>query len=143
MRHSVNELYKINSKEYYTKEAAEELCTKEDKINKVSYVVNKDVVKVKTLDGIKEIYFYGGKTWFDTKEERDIYREEANKEYAEMVSRNKVIKAITEKLKGMTEEELNKLLQTLWEVEKSTFSFDAMLYRIKALKPRLLYHRGQ
>ena len=113
MKHSVNELYKINGQGYYSEESAKLLSTEKDRVSKVSHIVNRDAVKVIIPKGMKEVYLYGEKTWFDTKEERDAYREEANKNYAEMVSKNKVIKAITEKLKEMTEEELNKLLQTL------------------------------
>ena len=111
MRHTVTELYRTNEKGYYTEDYIKANNIKE--YRKIMHLIGKDAVKINTATGIKTVYFYGEKTWFDTKEERDAYREEANREYAEMVSKNKVIKAITEKLKGMTEEELNELLQTL------------------------------
>lgn len=64
-------------------------------------------------NGKRRVYLYGEKTWFDTKEERDAYREETNKERAQETARNKVKKALDEKLDQMTIEELQALLATL------------------------------
>ena len=110
MKHSVNELYKISGKGYYTEDYIKEKYFV-GAVSKVYYIGARDTAKIKTAKYIKEIYLYGEKTWFDTREERDAYREEANKNHTKMVSKNKVIKLINEKLKGMTEEELNELLQ--------------------------------
>lgn len=133
MRHTVTELYRTNEKGYYTEDYIKANGIKE--YRKIMHLIGKDAVKINTATGIKTVYFYGEKTWFDTKEERDAYREETNRERAEMISKNKVIKAINEKLNTMTEEELNKLLQTLWEAENSLSPFVVVLYRFKALKP--------
>ena len=64
-------------------------------------------------NGKRRVYLYGEKTWFDTKEERDTYREEMNDERAQETARNKVKKALNEKLDQMTIEELQALLATL------------------------------
>ena len=111
MRHTVTELYRTNEKGYYTEDYIKANGIKE--YRKVMHLIGKDAVKINTATGVKTVYFYGEKTWFDTKEERDTYREETNRERAEMISKNKVIKAINEKFTTMTEEELKKLLQTL------------------------------
>lgn len=111
MRHTVTELYRTSEKGYYTEDYIKANGIKE--YRKVMHLIGKDAVKIHTATEIKTVYFYGEKTWFDTKEERDTYREETNRERAEMISKNKVIKAINEKFATMTEEELIKLLQTL------------------------------
>lgn len=111
MKHTVTELYRTNEKGYYTEDYIKVNGIKE--YRKVMHLIGKDAVKINTATGVKTVYFYGEKTWFDTKEERDTYREKANREHAEMISKNKVIKAINEKFATMSEEELNKLLQTL------------------------------
>jgi len=64
-------------------------------------------------DGKRRVYLYGEKTWFDTKEERDAYREEMRDERAEETARNKVKKEIAAILDQMTTEELETVLATL------------------------------
>ena len=64
-------------------------------------------------NGKRRVYLYGEKTWFDTKEERDAYREKMSKERAEEIARNKVKKEIAAILDQMTTEELETVLATL------------------------------
>lgn len=112
MKHTMNELYQVNHKgKIYTREYVEENKIKDART--VGYMVSRDEIKIHTTEGIKFGYVYGEKTWFDTKEERDTYREEQAKARAELVSKNKVIKAINAKLKEMSEEELVKLLEKM------------------------------
>lgn len=64
-------------------------------------------------DKIKLIYLFGEKTWFDSQEELDAYRAEYHKERSAMIAKNKLIKAVTEKLQAMSAEEIAKILETL------------------------------
>ena len=64
-------------------------------------------------DKIKLIYLFGEKTWFDSQEELDAYRAEYHKERNAMIAKNKLIKAVTEKLQAMSAEEIVKILETL------------------------------
>ncbi len=64
-------------------------------------------------DKIKLIYLFGEKTWFDSQEELDAYRAEYHKERNAMIAKNKLIKAVTEKLQEMSAEEIAKILETL------------------------------
>ena len=111
MKHSINELYKTGRNTFCTHDYIE--MKKLEEYKKVMFLVNRNEIEVHTVGGIKVAYMYGEKTWFDTKEERDIYREEQAKARAELVAKNKVIKAINEKLKEMSEEELVKLLEKM------------------------------
>lgn len=70
-------------------------------------------IKVLDTDGVKLIYLFGEKTWFDTEEERDAYREQARIEREKEIERNKVKKAIIEKLDRMSKADLEKILENL------------------------------
>jgi hypothetical protein len=112
MKHTMNEIYQVNHRgKIYTREYVEENKIKDART--VGYMVSRDEIKIYTTEGIKFGYVYGEKTWFDTREERDAYREEQAKARAEMVAKNKVIKAINEKLKEMNEAELLELLKNI------------------------------
>jgi len=111
MKHTMNELYKTGRNTYCTHDYIE--MNKLVEYKRVSYLVNKDEIPYHTINGLKIAYMYGEKTWFDTKEERDTYREKQAKARAELVAKNKVIKAINEKLKEMNEAELLELLKNI------------------------------
>lgn len=64
-------------------------------------------------DEIKLIYLFGEKTWFDSQEELDAYRAEYHKERNAAIAKNKLIKAVAEKLQEMSAEEIAKILKTL------------------------------
>jgi hypothetical protein len=70
-------------------------------------------VKVLDVNGIKLIYLFGEKTWFDTEEELNTYKENFWKEENAKRERNKTLKAINERLAQLTDEELKKLLKNL------------------------------
>ena len=70
-------------------------------------------LKVHSANGIKLIYLFGEKTWFDTQEELNKYREDFQKEQAFIHEHNKLKKAINEKLNEMTIEELKQILEQM------------------------------
>ena len=65
------------------------------------------------IDGMHIGYNYGQYVWFDTEEERDAYRTEQNIKIAAERARNKVKKAIIERLDQMTIEELEEVLKKI------------------------------
>lgn len=75
---------------------------------------NKDN-KINFLDvnGKKTAYLFGSYTWFDTQEELNEYRKEWHKREEEKMARNKLKKAIAEKLDQMSLEEVEKILKSL------------------------------
>ena len=82
-------------------------------VSKCSGVTNKDTIKVLFAKGERTVYVYGSYHWFDTEEERDTYRAQAQAEYKAMVERNKVQKAIVSVLDTMTKEQLESVLALL------------------------------
>ena len=128
MMYSVEDnLFRLNGKGYYTADYLEvNNIPKPAKIfgrknreiiktpaSTVSYIVADKVSVVNTSHGVVSIYMYGEKNFFYSEEERDAYREEQKIFRAEQKKKNDVIKNITEKLKGMSQEELEKLLKEL------------------------------
>lgn len=132
MMHSINEIYTVyNGAEkirYVTKEYLvangiptpkyKELRTMERVglvyAHKVlSHCNNNKPVKVLDVDGVKLIYLYGEKTWFDTLEERDEYREEQAMIREKEKQLNKVKKAIIERLETMSLKQLNEVLASM------------------------------
>ena len=121
MKHSVNELYKINGAKFYTED-----YIKANNIQKskgytsdngwsvaIGLGTNKDDFRIYTAQGVKIAYAYGEKTWFDNKEERDAYRVEQAIAREAVGRRNKLVKAINEKVAQMSEEELIELLKKI------------------------------
>lgn len=78
-----------------------------------SHQNNNKPLGILDVNGIKLIYLFGEKTWFDTQEELDEYRKEYHKENNILIERNKIKKAIISKLDEMEKEELEKLLAKL------------------------------
>lgn len=121
MKHTVNELYKINGVKLYTKDYIEAnnipKCKRYDREEGWSMAhylgTGKDEIRIYTAQGLKIAYAYGEKTWFDTREERDAYRAEQKIARENAGRRNKVVKAITDKLASMSEEELIALLEKM------------------------------
>lgn len=70
-------------------------------------------IKVLDIDGVKLIFMYGEKSWFDTEEERDEYRQAMMVERALEAERNKVKNAVIAKLDRMSKADLEKLLEIL------------------------------
>ena len=124
MMHNVRDLFKINGAKFYTYEYIEKNgIPKANRYDESGWEVaryfnpSKAKVLLHTSNGVREIFIYGEKTWFDTEEERDAYRAEKSAERAKLIARNKVLRAvnekIAEKLNGMTEQELTDLLARL------------------------------
>lgn len=125
MKHCDEELYTIHGDRniYYTQDYLEANgfsvpkrwhdADNEKTARKCYGFTNKDTIKVCSANEAAVRYVYGSHLWFDTKEERDAYRAEANAEYAEMVATNKVKKAIMAKLEGLTKEQLLLILESL------------------------------
>lgn len=121
MKHSVNELYKINGAKFYTEDYIKanavpkgERYTGDNGWSIARYLgPGRDDFRIYTATGIKIAYAYGEKTWFDNREERDAYREEQVIARANAGRRNKLVKVINEKLVDMSEEELMELLKKI------------------------------
>lgn len=80
----------------------------------IAHVNNNKPVKVLDVnDTIKLVYLFGEKTYFDSQEELDAYRQEFQKEQALSKERNAVKKEILAKLEGFSTEELKKILEGL------------------------------
>ena len=65
------------------------------------------------VDGKKKIYLFGEKTWFDTLEELEKYREQYQRERVQQALRNSVKKEIITILDGMELQDLEILLAKL------------------------------
>lgn len=121
MKHNVNELYKINGAKFYTEDYIKannipkgERYTGDNGWSIARYLgTGKDDFRIYTAEGVKIAYAYGEKIWFDNREERDAYREEQAIARANVGRRNKLVKAINEKLADMSEEELMELLKKI------------------------------
>ena len=130
MKHSIHELYYIYLELDNQKKLATLAFIKENEIaiatprNRGSHLVyacpcrshfnnNKPVKVLDACGKTKLIYLFGEKTWFDTQEELDQHRAEYQVQRAQEITRNKVKKALNEKLDQMTIEELQALLATL------------------------------
>ena len=121
MKHNVTELYKINGAKFYTEDYIKannipksKRYASDNGWSIAGYLgTGKDDFRIYTAEGVKIAYAYGEKTWFDTREERDAYREEQAIARANAGRRNKLVKAINEKLADMSEEELMELLKKI------------------------------
>ena len=120
MMHTDKELYKINGQKLYTADyiTANNVpkATREDSTGWSKCYgmgTDKGTKNIYTAKGKKVIYTYGEHTWFDTAEERDAHREAMNQERAETNKRNKMLAAIMEHYKSMSNEELANVVATL------------------------------
>ena len=120
MMHTYEELYKINGQKLYTWDYIEAnnipKSNRHDNTgwSKCYYLgPDKGTKNIHTAQGMRVVYTYGEKTWFDTEEERDAYRAERNAERAEETKRNKMLKVIMEHYKTLSTEELEKMVATL------------------------------
>ena len=78
-----------------------------------SYVNANKPVKVLDANGIKLIYLFGEKTWFDTQEELDEYRKDYWAEMSIINQKNKLKKEINAILDSMEIQDLEILLAKL------------------------------
>ena len=70
-------------------------------------------LKVLDLEGIKLVWLYGEKTWFDTEEELAAHRILASAERAENHIRNLAKKGLAEMIDGMTVEEVKVFMEKM------------------------------
>lgn len=122
MMHTINELYKINGAKFYTADYIEaHNIPKAKKYGAEGWSrcyglgANKGTKNIHTADGVKVVYTYGEKTYFDTAEERDAYREQQNIARAELNKKNKLLKAINSHYQTMSIEELEEVLNNIKE----------------------------
>lgn len=122
MMHTINELYKINGEKFYTADYIEaHNIPKAKKYGAEGWSrcyglgANKGTKNIHTADGVKVVYTYGEKTYFDTEEERDTYREQQTIARAELTKKNKLLKAIDCYYRTMSIEELEEVLNNIKE----------------------------
>lgn len=120
MKHTINELYKINGEKFYTADyIAKHSIPKAKKYGAEGWSrcyglgADKGTKNIYTADGRKTVYTYGEKTYFDTAEERDAYREQQQNERAELAKKNRLLKAINCYYQSMSVEELEKVLANI------------------------------
>ena len=121
MMHTYKELYKIGGKGYYTEDylianniPMGKCFSDEGKARRcVSLGTDKGTKTIYTAQGKRMIYTYGEKTWFDTETERNAYRAQRNADREEEIKRNEMLKAIMERYKTMSTEELEQVMATL------------------------------
>ena len=120
MMHTIKELYKINGEKFYTADyITAHNIPKATGYNEQGWSkcyglgTDRGTKNIHTADGVKTVYTYGEKTWFDTAEERDAYREEQKIARAELNKKNKMLKAIMEHYQSMSVEELEKVLANI------------------------------
>jgi hypothetical protein len=132
MKHSIEELYSLRNsdnrslmtEEYCkangiiiaTDRAVWRACQKSGAtyaMHAHSHQNNNKPVKVLDVNGIKLIYMFGEKTYFDTQEELDSYREVFHAEQAKEREINKLKKELLAKVEGMSAEELKKIIEKI------------------------------
>jgi len=80
----------------------------------LSHLNHNKPIAVRDVDDVtKLIYLFGEKSWFDSQEELDAYRVEYQRERALSIAKNKLKKAIGEKLDDLSIEELEAMLLAL------------------------------
>lgn len=112
MIHSITELYKIKGTPIIiTKEAKERIQQPTQKVLYKSHPT--DAVMVYDVDGMKTIYMFGEKTWFDTQEELNEHRAKYQEEQNIKRERNKLKNAIIAELDKMSIEQLKAMLENM------------------------------
>lgn len=137
MQHNINEIYKIHNREENIPQYVTEdyLCN-----NGIPYGAGFDIrlyvnngimcakpmgykvapngmFKVQDVDGIKTLYMFGEKTWFDTEEERNEYRAQYHAKRDSQIAYNKVKKQIMTRLDEMSIEELEYILEYISPIQ--------------------------
>lgn len=132
MKHSIRELYNLrnsNNRSLMTEEyckangiiiatdrAVWKACQKNGAIyamSAISHNNNNKPVKVLDVNGIKLIYLFGEKTYFDTQEELDNYREIFHAEQTKEREINKLKKELLAKVAEKSAEELKKIIEKI------------------------------
>lgn len=132
MKHSIEELYSLRNSDIRSL-MTEEYCKANGIIIATDRVVwracqksgatyampahshhnNNKPVKVLDVNGIKLIYMFGEKTYFDTQEELNSYREVFHAEQAKERTINKLKKELLAKVAGKSAEELKKIIEKI------------------------------
>ncbi len=133
MKHLFTELYYIHNGKGVRKTATKEYLeannipydlTREEKEKKhwskdpyatplSSRVASNKPFGVLDVNGIKYVYTFGEKLWFDNEEERDEYRKNYNVEMTELKEKNKLKKEINAILDTMEIQDLEILIKKL------------------------------
>lgn len=132
MKHSIRELYSLrnsNNRSLMTEEYCKtngiiiatdrtiwKACQKSGAIyamSAISHNNNNKPVKVLDVNGIKLIYLFGEKTYFDTQEELDSYRETFHAEQAKEREKGQLKKELLTKIAGKSAEELKKIIEKI------------------------------
>lgn len=123
MRHHINELYQINGRnglytlEFLTanniKMGSRETLLQVGYATHALYLVGRDMVKVYDIAGIKNIYMYGEKTWFDSKVERDAYRIQEAAKRAEIHLRTLAKNELVKMINNMSIEEVKEFMEKM------------------------------
>ena len=124
MKHSISELMRIHNAKTMNTYATVEYCkamgipmrrSNSDTYCRpaISHINTGKPVNVLDVNGVKVIYLFGEKTWFDTEEElikhRTVYNEQRNKEK----ERNELKRQLLAKVEMMTTEEMRELVAQL------------------------------
>ena len=122
MKHNINELYHINGQKLYTEDYIKANNIQQATVenhegwSRVSYVLNTSSSKERNLhtaEGVKKIYIYGEKTWFDTMAEREEYRKIREQERAEQSRRKRAMTTINDYLATLSTDDLKDLIKGL------------------------------
>lgn len=122
MKHNINELYHIDGQKLYTEDyikannIPKATIENHEGWSRVSYVLNTSASKERNLhtaNGVKKIYIYGEKTWFDTLEEREEHKKIREQERAEQSRRAKAVRTINEYLATLSTDDLEDLIKGL------------------------------
>ena len=124
MKHNINELMSLFNAKTMNTYATVEYCkamgipmsraNRETYCRPASYHTNTGKpVNVLDVNGVKVIYLFGEKTWFDTEEELIAYRTAYNEQRAKAKERNDLKRQLLAKVEMMTTEEMRALVEQL------------------------------
>ena len=113
MKHNINELYYINGT-YYTEEVAKQMFNDYVLMGTSGIYHTGNTIKVCVgLGQFKTYWMYGEKTFFDTQEERDTYREQRYQEQDQGRRRRKALRTINDYLATLSTDDLEDLIKGL------------------------------
>jgi hypothetical protein len=115
MKHSINELYRVQgTTKLITEEANSLLHIPTHRA--LSYQHKGDAVTVIDVDSTKTIYMFGEKTWFDTQEELNEHRAQYQAEMNARKERKKIMDALIAEFDRMPTEKLRSILEDMFGV---------------------------
>ena len=124
MKHHINELMRIHNAKTMNTYATVEYCkamgipmrgtNRETYCRPATCHINPGKpVNVLDVNGVKVIYLFGEKTWFDTEEELIAYRTAYNEQRARVKEHNDLKRQLLDKIEMMTIEEMRVLVAQL------------------------------